>query len=78
MLEPRGVLMRTLTAGLAYFALVLAAGFVFGCFRVLLIVPRVGERIEAPMMLAAIVLAARWVVPRFALRERPARPLAAR
>ena len=52
---------------------------VFGCFRVLLIVPRVGERIgeliEAPMMLAAIILAARWAVRRFALRNGPARPL---
>ena len=48
-----------------YFALVFAAGFVLGPFRILWAVPRFGERIaalmEAPIMLVVIVLAARWI-----------------
>jgi len=54
--------------GLVYFALVFGVGFVLGPVRVLWLVPRVGERaaelIEAPCMLAAIVLSARFVVRR--------------
>lgn len=52
-----------------YFALVFAVGFLLGVVRVLLLAPIVGERwaeiAEAPLMLAAIVLAARYVVARF-------------
>ncbi|MGE3598358.1 MAG: hypothetical protein AB7N70_22670 [Dehalococcoidia bacterium] len=48
-----------------YFALVFGAGFALGPVRVLWLEPRVGVRtaelIEAPFMLLAIVLAARWV-----------------
>lgn len=55
-----------------YFALVFGTGFALGVARVLLLVPLVGTRaaelIEAPAMLLAIVLAARWVVRR---RGRP-------
>lgn len=58
-------------AALAYFALVFGAGFAFGAVRVPLLAPRVGERaaelVEMPFMLLAIVLAARWIVRRFAL-----------
>lgn len=57
-------------AGLRYFALVFGAGFVLGAIRVPLVVPRLGERlaelIEMPFLLAAIVVAARHVVGRFA------------
>jgi hypothetical protein len=60
--------MRTLGAGALYFVLVFAAGWVLGPIRELLVVPRwgqtVGLALEAPLMLAAIVLAASWVVRR--------------
>jgi hypothetical protein len=62
---------RALKAGLLYFALVFAVGFVLGPIRILWLVPRVGPRaaelIEMPIMLLVIVLAARWVVWRLAL-----------
>jgi len=55
-----------LIAGAVYFVLVFAVGFVLGFIRVLWVVPAVGvmwaELIEAPLMLVAILLAARWTV----------------
>ncbi len=55
--------------GILYFALVFAVGFVLGVVRVLWLVPQLGERgaelLEAPFMLAAIVLSARLVVRRY-------------
>lgn len=68
--------MRILRAGTAYFALVFGAGFVLGPIRILWLVPAFGVRwaelLEAPVMLAVIVVAARWVVRRFALSAAPA------
>lgn len=62
-------------AGLIYFALVFAAGFVFGTVRTLWVVPRVGTRsaelMETPLMLVITIVAARWVVLRFAIPARP-------
>ncbi len=63
--------MRSLKPALLYFALVLGTGFVLGTIRVPFLVPRLGERyaelLEMPFMFVAIVLAARFVVRRFAL-----------
>jgi hypothetical protein len=60
-----------LRAAATYFALVFATGFALGAFRVPFLVPRIGERaaelLEIPIMLIAIVIAARFVVRRFAL-----------
>ena len=58
----------TLRLGFLYFIVVFAAGFLLGTIRVLWLVPRVGVRtaelIEAPLMIAATVLAARWLIRR--------------
>jgi hypothetical protein len=60
--------MKTLKAGILYFALVFGAGFVLGPIRVFWIVPRVGVRMaelmEAPIMFAVIIIVARWIVRR--------------
>jgi nitroimidazol reductase NimA-like FMN-containing flavoprotein (pyridoxamine 5'-phosphate oxidase superfamily) len=58
-------------AAVLYFVLVFGAGFLLGPIRILFVVPRLGERVaellEAPLMLAVIVLAAKWIVRRFQL-----------
>ena len=63
--------MRTIPAGLVYFALVFAAGFVMGAVRVPFLVPRLGVRVaellEMPIMFVVIVVSARFVVRRFAV-----------
>jgi hypothetical protein len=63
--------MRTLKAGMLYFALVFGAGFVLGIPRVLWLAPWLGTRtaelIESPIMLVVILFAAGWVVRRFSL-----------
>lgn len=65
-----------MTAGLAYFAWVFAAGFLLGSIRVPLLVPRLGERmaelLEMPLMAAVIWLASADVIRRFELPPRPA------
>lgn len=67
--------MQTFKAGAVYFALVFGAGFVLGAIRILGVVPRTSVRtaelIEAPIMLAVTVLAARRV-----MRKGIAHPLA--
>lgn len=57
-------------AGAIYFAFVFGAGFVLGPIRIAWLVPRFGERIaelmEMPIMLGAIITAAKWIVRRCA------------
>jgi hypothetical protein len=63
--------MRTIRAGLCYFALVFGAGFLLGAVRIPLLVPRLGERlaelVEMPAMFLVILASARFVARRFAL-----------
>src|SRR3979411_255307 len=62
-------MLKTIRAGLVYFALVLGTGFVLGLVRVPFLVPRIGERwaelAEMPIMAAAIFLAAGYILRRF-------------
>lgn len=62
---------RIIKAGLLYFIIVFAAGSVLGPIRILVAVPRLGERIaelvETSLMLIVIIFAARFVVRRFHL-----------
>ena len=64
--------MRTFKAGALYFLIAFAAGFALGPIRVLWAAPRFGEKaaelMEMPLMLAVIILAARWTVRCFAVR----------
>jgi hypothetical protein len=64
-----------LAPGLAYFALVFAAGWVLGPLRVLWLAPQVGPTaavlLEAPVMVAVMILAARFTVRRFAVPRAP-------
>jgi hypothetical protein len=62
-------MLKTIRAGLVYFALVLGTGFVLGVLRVPFLVPRIGERwaelAEMPVMAAAIFFAAGYILRRF-------------
>lgn len=66
--------LRVLVAAVAYYAIVFACGFALGIPRVLLLEPAVGQRaaelVEAPLMLAAILVAARFVPAWLALPRR--------
>jgi hypothetical protein len=61
--------MRSLKAGLIYFLLVFALGWVLGPIRELWAVPRFGRiqalLIEAVIMLIAMIVSSRWVIRRF-------------
>jgi hypothetical protein len=67
----RDLSIRTIRAGVAYFAIVFGAGFVLGTIRVPFLVPHLGERaselIEMPFMAAVILVSARFISTRFAL-----------
>jgi hypothetical protein len=66
--------MKILKAGGTYFAFVFGAGFVLGPIRILWAVPRLGTRMaelmETPIMLVVTIVAARWIVRRFAVPAR--------
>lgn len=67
--------MQVLKAGVLYFAAVFGAGFVLGPIRILWVVPRLGTRVaellEAPIMLVVTIVAARWIVRKFAVPPTP-------
>jgi uncharacterized membrane protein (Fun14 family) len=62
-------MLKTIRAGLVYFAIVLGTGFVLGVVRVPFLVPRIGERwaelAEMPIMGAAMFFAAGYILRRF-------------
>lgn len=64
--------MHIFTPALVYFLIVFGAGFVLGTIRVLFVLPLFGERtaelLEMPLMLAVIVVAARWITRRYLQR----------
>lgn len=72
--------MHILKPALAYFFVVFGAGFVLGTIRVLFLLPLFGERtaelLEMPLMLAVIVLAARWITKRYLQQAQPREQLA--
>ena len=65
---------------LVYFLIVFGAGFILGTIRVLFVLPLFGERtaelLEIPLMLAVIVLAARWITRQYLLQAQPREQLA--
>src|SRR5215470_1310290 len=62
-------------AGVLYFALVFGAGFLLGPVRILCVAPQLGTRmaelVEAPIMLAVSIIAARWIVGKFCVPPVP-------
>ena len=66
--------MRTLKAGVIYFLLVFAVGWILGPIRELWAVPHFGRMVamlsEAVIMLIAMTVAARWVIRRFEVPQK--------
>jgi hypothetical protein len=69
--------MRILKAGVVYFLILFAFGWVLGPIRVLWAVPRFGQMtallFEAAIMLIAMFFSARWIIQRFEVSLLPAR-----
>ena len=63
--------MKIFKASVLYFLSVFGAGFLLGCIRVPLLVPRLGVRtaelLEMPIMFIVIFYSAHWIVRRFQL-----------
>lgn len=61
--------MLVVRAAAVYFLLAFGAGFILGPLRILLLIPRIGERwaelLELPVMLTVCYCAAQWVCRRF-------------
>lgn len=62
--------MGVFRAGAIYFAIVFVIAFALGTVRTLVLEPRLGETLavacEIPLLVAAMLFVARWVVPRVA------------
>ena len=60
-----------LRAGLVYFALIFAAGFLLGTLRVFVVLPHLGPTIavliELPVILAICWFAAKWIIEKLAV-----------
>ena len=74
-------MLKTIQAGLSYFAIVFGTGFILGAFRVSLLVPRIGERwaelAEMPLMAIVIFWAAGFILRHFEAMRSPMRALVA-
>ncbi len=72
----RWLMARAAAAGLAYVAVVFAAGFALGTLRFLVLVPTLGESIavllELPLMLVISWAACRWLISYFSVSPRMA------
>lgn len=70
---------RAAQAGIAYFAIIFAAGFILGPLRILMLVPAIGEfsavLLELPVMLGLAWMVSLWLVGRFKLLHRLAQRL---
>ena len=68
------MIVRTLAAAFAYFAMVFACAFVLGAVRTLIVAPRIGPTaavlLEAPIVLAISWVAAGWTTRRLAVPRR--------
>ena len=67
----RSAMKQAPKAGVLYFLMVFAVGFVLGIIRTLWVAPKLGARtaelMEAPLMFGVSIVAARWVVRRLML-----------
>ena len=67
-LSPGVLSMRSAAAGVLYFGIVFAAGFVLGTIRTLFLVPRLGE-VAAVSIEAPVILGVSWAVAGFCIRR---------
>ena len=62
-------MISSVKAGIAYFAIIFAAGFMLGTIRVLLLIPRIGETwavlAELPVMMMLSWFVCGWLLRRF-------------
>ena len=65
--------MNPVKAGILYFVLVFAAGWVMGPIREFWLIPRIGQRAglltEIPLMVLAMIFAAWWTIRRLRVRS---------
>lgn len=67
---------QVVRAGIVYFLIVFAVGWILGPIRVLWVIPHLGATVgvllEAPLMLVAMILASRWAIRRWHVPARSA------